>query len=217
MLVVPTQHVAHIYDVGDDFAGPLMTTLARVAAAVKAVCSADGVSIRQNNEPHGGQDVFHLHFHVIHVLLETRLTQVMVASHLGQWKSRWRSASSKGAGCMRLCDSCGKPLGMDGLTRACRPTALRGCRLRSGHAAEALSVMPTTIAYSIMCIPTEGLPISTVHASTKTQRREPNSCLSYVMCRCILQTRRRRRSFTSAFSTWWRWGELILSSRRASF
>ena len=65
MLVVPTQHVAHIYDVGDAFAGPLMTTLARVAAAVKAVCSADGVSVRQNNEPHGDQDVFHLHFHVI--------------------------------------------------------------------------------------------------------------------------------------------------------
>jgi histidine triad (HIT) family protein len=65
MLVVPTRHVANIYDVGDDLAGPLMTTLARVAVAVKAVSSADGVSVRQNNEPHGGQDVLHLHFHVI--------------------------------------------------------------------------------------------------------------------------------------------------------
>jgi histidine triad (HIT) family protein len=65
MLVVPTRHVAHIYEVGDDLAGPLMTTLARVAAAVKTVCHADGVSIRQNNEQHGGQDVFHVHFHVI--------------------------------------------------------------------------------------------------------------------------------------------------------
>jgi diadenosine tetraphosphate (Ap4A) HIT family hydrolase len=42
-----------------------MTTLARVAAAVKTVCCADGVSIRQNNEQHGGQDVFHVHFYVI--------------------------------------------------------------------------------------------------------------------------------------------------------
>ena len=32
---------------------------------MKAVCCADGVSIRQNNERHGGQDVFHVHFHVI--------------------------------------------------------------------------------------------------------------------------------------------------------
>jgi histidine triad (HIT) family protein len=65
MLVVPVRHVAEIYDVDRDVAGPLMTTLARVAAAVKTVCSADGVSIRQNNGRHGGQDVFHVHFHVI--------------------------------------------------------------------------------------------------------------------------------------------------------
>lgn len=65
MLVVPTRHVAQIYEIGGDLAGPLMTTLARVAAAVKAVCGADGVSVRQNNEQHGGQDVFHVHFHVI--------------------------------------------------------------------------------------------------------------------------------------------------------
>ena len=64
-LVVPVRHVTQIYDVTDDIAGPLMTTLARVAAAVKAVCSADGVSIRQNNGRHGGQDVFHVHFHVV--------------------------------------------------------------------------------------------------------------------------------------------------------
>lgn len=65
MLVVPIDHVPQIYTVGGELAGPLMTTLARTAAAVKAVCSADGVSVRQNNEQHGGQDVFHLHFHVI--------------------------------------------------------------------------------------------------------------------------------------------------------
>jgi diadenosine tetraphosphate (Ap4A) HIT family hydrolase len=65
MIVVPTRHVAHVYDVSDDLAGPLMTTIARVAVAVKAVFSAQGVSVRQNNERHGGQDVFHLHFHVI--------------------------------------------------------------------------------------------------------------------------------------------------------
>jgi histidine triad (HIT) family protein len=42
-----------------------MTTVARVAAAVRAVYAADGVSIRQNNGQHGGQDVFHVHFHVV--------------------------------------------------------------------------------------------------------------------------------------------------------
>jgi histidine triad (HIT) family protein len=65
MLVVPVRHVSHIYELGGGLAGPLMTTLARVATAVKKVCGADGVSIRQNNERAGGQDVFHVHFHVI--------------------------------------------------------------------------------------------------------------------------------------------------------
>jgi histidine triad (HIT) family protein len=65
MLVVPIRHIAQIYEVDGDLAGPLMTTLARVAAAVKTVCFADGISIRQNNGQHGGQDIFHVHFHVV--------------------------------------------------------------------------------------------------------------------------------------------------------
>ncbi|MGC4045195.1 MAG: HIT family protein [Armatimonas sp.] len=75
MLVVPIQHLPYIYDVGGELAGPLMITLTRVAAAVKIVCGADGVSIRQNNEPHGGQDVFHVHFHVIPRFADDGFTQ----------------------------------------------------------------------------------------------------------------------------------------------
>jgi diadenosine tetraphosphate (Ap4A) HIT family hydrolase len=65
MLVVPVRHVPQIYQIGADLAGPLMTTLARVAAVVKVVSGAHGISVRQNNERHSGQDVFHVHFHVI--------------------------------------------------------------------------------------------------------------------------------------------------------
>jgi histidine triad (HIT) family protein len=65
MLVIPAEHVAHLYEVDADLAGPLMTTLVRVASAVKRAYRADGVTIRQNNEPAGGQDVFHVHFHVV--------------------------------------------------------------------------------------------------------------------------------------------------------
>jgi len=65
MLVVPTRHMTQIDEIQPDAAGPLMITLARVTAAMKTVFSADGVSIRQNNGPHGGQDVFHVHFHVV--------------------------------------------------------------------------------------------------------------------------------------------------------
>jgi histidine triad (HIT) family protein len=65
MLVVPTRHVEQIYGIDGELAGPLMMTVARVAAAVKIVHSADGISIRQNNDPAGDQDVFHIHFHVV--------------------------------------------------------------------------------------------------------------------------------------------------------
>jgi histidine triad (HIT) family protein len=65
MLVVPVIHVAQIYDIEGVLAGALMTTVARVARALKESGAAEGVSVRQNNETHGGQDVFHVHFHVI--------------------------------------------------------------------------------------------------------------------------------------------------------
>jgi histidine triad (HIT) family protein len=65
VLVATVRHVAQIYDVDHELASPLMTTLVRVAAAVKTTWRADGVTVRQNNERHGGQDIFHLHFHVI--------------------------------------------------------------------------------------------------------------------------------------------------------
>lgn len=57
--------MTQIYELDNDLAGPLMMTLARVAAAVKAVSADDGVSIRQNNDQAGGQDIFHVHFHVV--------------------------------------------------------------------------------------------------------------------------------------------------------
>lgn len=64
-LVIPVQHLAHIYDVDRKVGGPLLAAVAAAARAVKQLWSADGVSVRQNNEPAGGQDVFHVHFHVI--------------------------------------------------------------------------------------------------------------------------------------------------------
>lgn len=65
MLVVPVIHVAQIYKIDGVLACALMTTVARVARALKKAYAAEGVSVRQNNETHGGQDVFHVHFHVI--------------------------------------------------------------------------------------------------------------------------------------------------------
>src|SRR5438045_1703183 len=57
MLVVPVIHVAQIYDLQGELAGALMTTVAGVARAMKKAFAADGVSVRQNNETHGGQSL----------------------------------------------------------------------------------------------------------------------------------------------------------------
>ena len=65
MLVVPVTHIPYIYGLDREIGGAIMATLGMIAKAVKKAFSADGITIRQNNESHGGQDVFHIHFHVI--------------------------------------------------------------------------------------------------------------------------------------------------------
>ena len=42
-----------------------MATVQKVARAAKAAFKADGVQVRQYNEPAAGQTVFHLHFHIL--------------------------------------------------------------------------------------------------------------------------------------------------------
>ena len=64
-LVVPKKHHRNILDMPEDVMMPLMETLKKVAHAIKASTEAGGISLRMNNEPAGGQDVFHAHFHVI--------------------------------------------------------------------------------------------------------------------------------------------------------
>lgn len=64
-LIVPQRHVPNLYELPDDLAGPILQMAARVARALKQEFAADGISLRQHNDPAGGQDVFHFHLHVI--------------------------------------------------------------------------------------------------------------------------------------------------------
>jgi len=64
-LVVPRAHVPNLYALPDALAGPLLRAVSAAARASKQAFGAAGVSVRQNNDPAGGQDVFHLHFHVV--------------------------------------------------------------------------------------------------------------------------------------------------------
>jgi diadenosine tetraphosphate (Ap4A) HIT family hydrolase len=65
LVVVPVVHIPHIYDVEGILAGALMATLAKVARAVKHVCDADGISVRQNSDVVAAEELYHLHFEVV--------------------------------------------------------------------------------------------------------------------------------------------------------
>jgi histidine triad (HIT) family protein len=47
----------------------------QIAIAMKAAYDCDGTSLRQHNEPAGGQDVFHFHLHVFPRWVGDRLYQ----------------------------------------------------------------------------------------------------------------------------------------------
>lgn len=64
-LVLPRQHVANVYELPDTLAGPLLSMASRIARAAKAAYSAEGVTLRQNNDAASDQHLFHFHLHVI--------------------------------------------------------------------------------------------------------------------------------------------------------
>jgi histidine triad (HIT) family protein len=66
VLVVPKEHVADIYGLDDPaLAGDLLSIVAIVAQAVRDVIGPEGMNIWQSNGEAAGQEVLHLHFHVL--------------------------------------------------------------------------------------------------------------------------------------------------------
>lgn len=80
MIVVPVAHIPNIYQVDRDLGGSLLATVSAVARALKRGWGADGVVVQQNNDEAGGQDVFHLHFHVVPRFVGDRDGPAAVAS-----------------------------------------------------------------------------------------------------------------------------------------
>ena len=64
-LIIPKQHYVDLFDAPAELVGYLHKVAKRVAAAAKEFTKADGVSIIQQNGRAAGQDIFHLHIHVI--------------------------------------------------------------------------------------------------------------------------------------------------------
>lgn len=64
-LVIPKVGSRNLLDAELSTLTPLMATVQKVARAARAAFKADGVQVRQYNEPAAGQTVFHLHFHIM--------------------------------------------------------------------------------------------------------------------------------------------------------
>lgn len=63
-LVIPRAHVENLYDMPSDIGHAVWDLTQTVARAMRETYDCDGISTRQHNEPHGNQDVWHLHVHV---------------------------------------------------------------------------------------------------------------------------------------------------------
>ncbi len=63
-LVIPKTPCRNLLDASDAQLAAVMATVKKVATAAKAAFAADGITIQQFNEDAGGQEVFHLHFHI---------------------------------------------------------------------------------------------------------------------------------------------------------
>jgi len=64
-LIIPKLHYVEVSDTPDEVLANTYIVTKRISVAVKKVTHADGISIVQQNGKAAGQDIFHMHVHVI--------------------------------------------------------------------------------------------------------------------------------------------------------
>ncbi len=64
VIVVPNKHIENIYDMEPGYAYAIADTAQKMSIVMKKAYECDGVTLRQNNEPAGGQHAFHFHLHI---------------------------------------------------------------------------------------------------------------------------------------------------------
>ena len=64
-LVIPKVPARNLFDIEPEALTRFMPSVQKVAHAVRDGMKAEGVTLMQFNEEAGGQQVFHLHFHVL--------------------------------------------------------------------------------------------------------------------------------------------------------
>lgn len=73
-LIIPKFHTPNIYEAPEEWLGPTLGSVSRVARAVRDEVKPDGINILQANDKGAAQSVFHIHFHVIPRILDDGLT-----------------------------------------------------------------------------------------------------------------------------------------------
>jgi histidine triad (HIT) family protein len=64
-LVIPKAHYVDLFDIPQTLLSQVHVASQKVAFAIKEATEADGISIIQQNGKAAGQDIFHLHVHVV--------------------------------------------------------------------------------------------------------------------------------------------------------
>lgn len=64
VIVVPNIHYESIYDLPSEIGHHIFDVTQKLSAAIKKTYKADGITIKQNNEPAGDQHAFHYHVHI---------------------------------------------------------------------------------------------------------------------------------------------------------
>jgi histidine triad (HIT) family protein len=64
-LVIPKAHYVDIFDIPEKELSQVHKVAKQVSFAIKKATNADGISIIQQNGKASGQDIFHLHVHVV--------------------------------------------------------------------------------------------------------------------------------------------------------
>jgi histidine triad (HIT) family protein len=64
-LIIPKEPARNLLDVSADNLARVVVMTQRIARAAKHAFQADGIAVHQFSEKAGGQEVFHLHFHVL--------------------------------------------------------------------------------------------------------------------------------------------------------
>jgi len=64
-LVIPKSHYVDIFDIPEEILVQVYMVTKKVSMPIKEAALADGISIVQQNGKAAGQDIFHLHVHVV--------------------------------------------------------------------------------------------------------------------------------------------------------